>query len=88
VCWKSPYILDVTKYVRPGSNTFKIIVTNALFNKVTGMDEPDYPTLASAYGQRFPLPLEYKKSNPPLLSGLLGPVQITAARIITIRAPE
>jgi hypothetical protein len=88
VSWKSPYMLEVTKYMRPGSNTLKIIVTNALFNKVIGMDEPDYPALARAYGQRFPLPLEYKKSNPPLPSGLLGPVQITAARIITIRAPD
>ncbi len=70
VVWSSPYQVDITKWVLPGSNTLKVEVTSTWFNRL-------------AYDARQP---EEKRktwtiSGPPKdaalhLSGLLGPVTL------------
>jgi hypothetical protein len=74
VCWKLPYRLDVTPWVRAGRNVISVGVTNLLINRVLGQPDEDFSGLAQPL--RFPLPDEKRLIREPLPSGLLGPVQI------------
>ena len=40
VSWMRPYALDITGAVRKGDNQLKILVTNTLINRVSGMTQP------------------------------------------------
>jgi hypothetical protein len=79
--WHPPYTLDVTPFLHPGENTFRIVVANLAINQIAGRALPDYRLLNLRYGERFTP--EDKKDIQPLPSGLLG-----AIRLITEHAQK
>lgn len=81
--WKRPYKIDVTDYVRAGRNTLEVRVSNLLINRLLGRKPPDYGELRQAFGERFPDPQEWKIVKEPFLSGLFGPVGLSARQEIS-----
>ncbi len=82
VCWKLPYRLDVTPWVRPGRNVISVGVTNLLINRVIGQPDEEFSGLPRPL--RFPLPEEKRQVPEPLPSGLLGPVQLIPCAIVDV----
>ena len=74
--WCPPYALDITKFVRPGENNFKIVVANLALNYMAGRRLPDYRLLNLRYGERFQA--QDMDKVQPIQSGLLGPIRLTA----------
>lgn len=94
VCWTEPYRVNVTKYLRPGINRLRVLVTNTLIHHIAGLHEPPpVPAeLIPHYGQEF---TEYRQARdafykrdrlfrplPP--SGLIGPVRLVATRRVRV----
>lgn len=74
VVWHPPYRLDITRFVRPGRNSLRIIVGNTAINELAGQSLPDYRLLWARYGMLFvPQGMDDLK---PLPSGILGPVTL------------
>jgi hypothetical protein len=73
VLWKTPFRVEITSALRPGSNTLEIRVANLWPNRMIG----DVPL---AQNDRFTWSSyePFKKDTPLLKSGLLGPVQIVS----------
>ena len=72
--WCPPYALDVTNFVRPGENNFKIVVANLALNYMAGRRLPDYRLLNLRYGERFQAQDMDKVQAVP--AGLLGPIRL------------
>ena len=72
--WCPPYALDVTSFVRPGENNFKIVVANLALNYMAGRRLPDYRLLNLRYGERFQAQDMDKVQAVP--AGLLGPIRL------------
>lgn len=73
--WHTPYELDATEALRPGSNRIEIRVTNSWVNRLIGDEQPN----AVRYTWADVKP--YTATSPLLPSGLIGPV---VARQLTI----
>ena len=71
--WMTPYRIDITRYVKPGTNRIEAGVANLLINRILGEPTPDYRGLEPL---RFPKPGEKDRVKEPLPSGLLGPVRL------------
>jgi hypothetical protein len=72
--WCPPYRLDITAFLRPGTNRLSIRVGNTGLNHMAGRPLPDYRLLNLRYGERFqPQGMELIR---PLPSGLVGPVRL------------
>jgi hypothetical protein len=71
VLWKTPYTVDVTRALRPGTNRLEVQVTNLWVNRIIGDAQPTATTRYTFLG--FP---QYSRSAPLLESGLLGPVRL------------
>ncbi len=101
VLWSQPYKIDITKFVKTGTNQLEIQVTNLWTNKLIG-DERfprtdgysiNNPNMPDWYIKNLPMPASkrttfttyefYKKGDPLISSGLIGPVQINFSKIIT-----
>lgn len=81
LAWKRPYVVDITGAVKAGINELEVRVTNSLMNRMR-VKEPtaaDRPPAMSPQMMREYVP-------EPVVSGLLGPVQVRALRRITMRA--
>jgi len=77
--WHPPYELDVTSFLRPGTNQLKIVVANTAINALSGQPLPDYKPLTARYGERFkPQDMANLK---PLQSGLTGPITLVQEMI-------
>jgi hypothetical protein len=74
--WCPPYAIDITRHLRPGTNTIRIEVANLAVNHMAGRALPDYRLLNLRYGSRFD-PQEMDKIR-PIPSGLVGPVRLVA----------
>lgn len=74
--WCSPYELDVTKHLRDGENTIRVVVGNSALNVMAKGPLPDYKALTAKYGERFQA--QDMQSVVPQPSGLLGPVKLVA----------
>ena len=74
--WCPPYALDITKFVRPGQNSFKIVVANLALNYMAGRRLPDYRLLTLRYGERFQA--QDMDKVQPIPAGLLGPIRLIA----------
>jgi len=72
--WCPPYRLDVTRLLRQGTNTLRIVVGNTAMNHMAGRSLPNYRLLNLRYGVRFE-PQEMNKVQ-ALPSGLMGPVRL------------
>jgi hypothetical protein len=73
--WAPPYEIDITQYVRAGSNDLELRVGNLAINTLAGRAAPDYRLLNSRYGERFqPQDMENLQ---PLPAGLIGTSPIT-----------
>jgi hypothetical protein len=73
VLWKTPYRIDVTGVLHPGSNQLTISVTNLWVNRMIGDQQPWSPK-KYAFADFTP----YKADSPLLPSGLLGPIRLTS----------
>lgn len=72
--WCAPFALEVTKWLKPGTNQVRVVVGNTAINYLAGSRLPDYKELHQRYGERFqPQDMENLQ---PLPSGLLGPVRL------------
>ena len=77
--WHPPYVLDITRWLRPGRNQLEVRVANLALNARAGRSEPDYRLLAARYGERFkPQDTALVKPQP---SGMLGPVRLIEEKI-------
>ncbi len=71
IVWKAPYRIDVSKALRPGSNTVEVRVANLWVNRLIGDAQPNATTKYT-----FTTHNPYKASSQLVPSGLIGPVQI------------
>ena len=74
IAWKTPYRLDVTGALKPGTNQITVAVTNLWVNRLIG-DQQSYAARKYTFTDIAP----YKADSPLLKSGLLGPVEILSA---------
>ncbi|HEV2349561.1 MAG TPA: glycosyl hydrolase [Terriglobia bacterium] len=72
--WRPPYEVEVTRLLRPGENTLRIVVGNLAINEMAGSTLPDYRLLNNRYGERF-TPQDMGNLQ-PLPSGLLGTIRL------------
>jgi hypothetical protein len=77
--WKPPYQLDVTPWLKAGSNRIEVRVANLALNGLAGQERPDYRLLSARYGQRF-VPQDTHLIE-PRPSGMLGPVLLLSEQI-------
>jgi hypothetical protein len=77
--WKPPYQLDVTSWLKAGSNRIEVQVANLALNGLAGQERPDYRLLSARYGQRF-VPQDTHLIEPKP-SGMLGPVRLLSEQI-------
>jgi len=72
--WHPPFRVDVTKLLKAGANSMRVVVGNTAINELAGTSLPNYRLLYSRFGVEFiPQGLENLK---PLPSGMLGPVSL------------
>jgi hypothetical protein len=71
VFWKTPFKIDVTGVLVPGSNRITVQVTNLWVNRMIGDQQP-WSMKKYAFTDFMP----YKADSPLLPSGLLGPVRL------------
>ncbi|MGD0224873.1 MAG: glycosylhydrolase-like jelly roll fold domain-containing protein [Terriglobia bacterium] len=71
IVWHTPYRVDATSALKPGSNEVMIKVINAWVNRLIGDQQPDATTKYT-----FADVKPYKANSPLLPSGLLGPVRL------------
>ena len=76
--WCPPYKLDVTKLLKPGSNTIRVEVANTALNYMSGRKLPDYKLLTLRYGERFQVQDMDKIQVLP--SGILGSVKLVSLK--------
>lgn len=107
VSWMPPFTLDITKFVKEGTNTIELLITNQWSNRLIGDER--YPandgeyqlgphratnlTMPAWYTNNEPRPKGerttfttapfYKKDDPLMPSGLIGPVTINFSKIIS-----
>jgi hypothetical protein len=70
--WRPPYVVDVSKALRPGRNELAVTVVNLWPNRLIGDQQPGATTVA--FAPQSP----YRATSPLLPSGLLGPVKLLA----------
>lgn len=71
--WKPPYLVDISKTVRPGTNEILIKSVNLWVNRMIGDAQPD---AAEKITIRTSAREFYRADSPLIPSGLLGPVRI------------
>ena len=77
IVWKTPYRVDATGALRPGTNRLTIRATNGWANRIIGDRQSE-----TAKHYTLTVPTFYKASSPLWPSGLLGPVQLVQTRAI------
>ena len=76
--WHPPYTVNVTRFLKAGENSLRIVVGNTAINSLAGRGTPDYRLLDQRYGQRF-VPQDMTNLQ-PLPSGILGDVRLNLER--------
>ncbi len=72
--WHPPYRLDVTKFLKPGTNHIEIHVYNTALNAWSALPPHDYEPLIAKYGDRFQM--QDLNQVMPIPSGILGTVRL------------
>ncbi len=70
-----PYLVDISKYVKPGENLIEIKVYNRLTNKLSGEKPHDYSAVDEKYGKRFDFIQDFDALK-PFTSGLTGKIEL------------
>ena len=76
--WRPPYTVDVTRLLKSGENTLRIVVGNTAINELSGRSLPTYRLLNQRYGERF-FPQDMTNLQ-PLPSGILGGLRLNLGR--------
>jgi hypothetical protein len=83
--WCPPYVVDITKFLKPGPNTIRIDVANRAINYMADLEHhplPDYTELDASRTYGAPPNGRFQAQDmnriEPLPSGLLGAVRIVA----------
>ena len=71
IVWKTPFRVDVTGAMKPGTNTVEVRVTNLWVNRLIGDQQPNVTRKYTFTTWPY-----YRANSPLLPSGLLGPVQL------------
>jgi len=69
-------VVDVSAYLRPGSNKIRVVVANLALNYMAGRRLPDYRLLTLRYGERFQA--QDMDKVQPIPAGLVGPIRLIA----------
>lgn len=77
IVWTPPWRIDITRFLKPGSNQLELIVMNSALNARAGRPAPDRRLLTKRYGERF-LEQDLDKVQ-PMPAGLLGKVTLVRA---------
>ena len=72
--WCPPYQINVTAFLRPGSNRIRIAVANTAMNYMAGHSLPDYRLLNLRYGERFQA--QDMDKIQPIPSGIVSPIRL------------
>jgi hypothetical protein len=72
--WHPPYLLDVSKFLKPGQNHIEIHVYNTALNAWSALPPHDYKPLIEKYGDRFQMQ-DLDKVH-PIPSGILGTIHL------------
>ena len=82
ILWKEPFRVDITDAARAGTNKLVIRVTNLWPNRMIGDQKlPESQRITWASVQ------PYKADSPLLPSGLLGPVRLVPAQVLSLSIP-
>lgn len=73
ICWKPPYLLDVTEFVRKGNNSLEVEVVNMWVNRLIG--DARLPR-EKRYTHTNITKFEHADDSSLRRSGLLGPVRV------------
>ena len=74
--WHPPYLLNISKLLKPGSNRIEIHVFNTALNAWSANPPRDYKPLIAKFGDRFQMQdLDKVK---PLPSGILGSIRLVS----------
>jgi hypothetical protein len=91
VCWKPPFIIDVTDVARTGMNTLEVRVTSTWRNRLIGDAKyPNgFPAAANAGGRAAFKPylsanLNLRPDETPAPFGLIGPVQVRSTQRVSL----
>ena len=72
--WHPPYLLDVSKLLKPGQNHIEIHVYNTALNAWSALPPHDYKPLIEKYGDRFQM--QDLDKVQPIPSGILGTIHL------------
>jgi hypothetical protein len=72
--WHPPYLLDVSKFLKPGENHIEIHVYNTALNAWSKLPPHDYKPLIEKYGDRFQM--QDLDKVQPIPSGILGTIHL------------
>jgi len=79
ILWSIPFSVKIGEFLKPGTNTIEIEVTNLMANRIRQMDQQK--VVWRNYHEINFVNIDYKPFDAadwkPMLSGLLGPVTIT-----------
>jgi len=73
IVWKTPFRVDLTGALRPGSNEVQVKVTNLWVNRLIGDQQP------GAQKYTYTTMPFYRADSPLFRSGLLGPVEMVSS---------
>jgi hypothetical protein len=71
ILWRTPFRVNVTSALKPGTNTLEIKVVNLWVNRLIGDQQDGVKTKYTYTAQQF-----YRADSPLLPSGLIGPVKV------------
>lgn len=84
--WKAPFLLDISSVAKPGANQLTVRVTNTWHNRLVGQKR--VPEAFAALGVEQPwasVTPNYGPNEPLFPAGLLGPVTLRQATVVTVR---
>ena len=76
--WRPPYTIDVTRFLKAGENSLRIVVGNTAINSLAGQALPTYRLLNERFGERF-APQDMGNLH-ALPSGILGNLSLDLER--------
>jgi hypothetical protein len=91
VCWKPPFIIDITSAAKPGMNSLEVRVTGTWRNRLIG--DAKYPNgfpadakvgEQPAFKPYLSASLKLRSDETPAPFGLIGPVQVRSTQRVSV----